>query len=117
VNADIPAGSAEDSYNQLDMIQGNAKSARDTLVHNTNANGYALRHQDWVLVAAKTGAVSKVPDWFDSANGYTSHASPGELYNLREDISQRKNLYTEMPDKVAELTRRLEQLRTKSQVR
>jgi arylsulfatase A len=58
-----------------------------------------------------------VPDWFDSANGYTSHASPGELYNLREDISQRKNLYTEMPDKVAELTRRLEQLRTKSQVR
>jgi arylsulfatase A len=117
VNADIPAGSAEDSYNQLDMIQGNAKSARDTLVHNTNANGYALRHQEWVLVAAKTGAVSKVPDWFDSANGYTSHASPGELYNLREDISQRKNLYTEMPDKVAELTRRLEQLRAKSQVR
>ena len=116
-NAEIPAGSAEDSYNQLDMIRGNAKSARDTLVHNTNANGYALRYEDWVLVAAKTGAVSKVPDWFDSANGYTSHASPGELYNLREDIGQRKNLYAEMPDKVAELTRRLEQVRAKSQVR
>lgn len=117
VNADIPAGSAEDSFDQLDMIRGNAKSARDTLVHNTNANGYALRYQDWVLVAAKTGAVSKVPDWFDSANGYTSHTSPGELYNLREDISQRKNLYAEMPDKVADLTRRLEQVRAKSQVR
>jgi arylsulfatase A len=117
VNADIPEGSAEDSYNQLEMIQGNAKSARDTLVHNTNANGYALRYQDWVLIATKTGAVSKVPDWFDSAHGYTSHASPGELYNLREDIGQSKNLYAEMPDKVAELSRRLEQLRAKSQVR
>ena len=61
VGSDIPAGSGEDSYSQFTFIKGESPSVRDTVVHNTNANGYALRHGDWVLIAAKTGAVSKVP--------------------------------------------------------
>jgi len=117
VGADIPAGSAEDSYSQLALIKGEAPSARTTVVHNTNANGYALRHDDWVLIAAKTGAVSKVPEWFDAANGYTKNPNPGELYNIRTDLAQKHNLYAEQPDKVKELTVLLEQLRAKGQVR
>ena len=62
---------------QLAMIKGDGPSARDTLVHNTNANVYALRHGDWVLIAAKTGAVSKAPEWFDEANGYTKNDHAG----------------------------------------
>ena len=115
--SDIPAGSAEDSYNQLPLIKGESPSARATLVHNTNANSYALRHGDWVLLAAKTGAVSKVPEWFDQANGYTPHPHPGELYNLRDDLSQKHNLYAEHPDKVRELANLLEQVRATGQVR
>ncbi len=117
IGADIPAGSAEDSYNQLAFIKGETLSARDTLVHNTNANGYALRHGDWVLIAAKTGAVSKVPDWFDQANGYTKHTQPGELYNLRDDLAQKVNLYADQPEKVKDLSALLEQLRAKGQMR
>ncbi len=117
VGATIPEGSAEDSYDQLAMIQGEKPSARDTLVHNTNANGYALRHGDWVLIAAKTGAVSKVPDWFNEANGYSMNDHAGELYNLRDDLSQKHNLYASEPDRVKELSERLQQLREKSQVR
>ncbi|MBC7966140.1 MAG: arylsulfatase [Fuerstia sp.] len=117
VGADIPAGSGEDSYSQLPLIKGESPSARDTLVHNTNANGYALRHGDWVLIAAKTGAVSKVPEWFDQANGYTRHTQPGELYNLRDDLAQKRNLYAEQPDKVRELSTLLVQVRAKGQVR
>ncbi len=117
VGAEVPAGSAEDSYDQLAMIKGEGPSARDTLVHNTNANGYALRHGDWVLIAAKTGAVSKVPEWFDEAYGYTKNDQAGELYNLRNDLAQKQNLYAEEPDKVKELTEKLNQIREKSQVR
>ncbi len=43
-DAEIPPGSAEDSYNQLQLLQGTGSSARQTLVHNTNPKGYALRH-------------------------------------------------------------------------
>lgn len=117
VGADIPAGSAEDSYNQLALIKGEGPSARDSLVHNTNPNGYALRHGEWVLIEAKSGAVSKVPAWHDVANGYVPNNQPGELYNLKQDLSQKKNLYTEMPEKVAELKALLAKVREQGQVR
>jgi arylsulfatase A len=117
VGADIPAGSAEDSYNQLALIKGEGPSARNTVVHNTNPNGYAMRHGDWVLIDSKSGAVSKVPAWFDEANGYTENSQPGELYNLREDLAQKKNHYAEMPEKVAELKALLAKVREKGQVR
>jgi arylsulfatase A len=117
VGAEIPPRSAEDSYNQLAMLKDGAASARQTLVHNTNPNGYALRHGDWVLIAAKTGGVTKVPPWFDEANGYSKNSLPGELYNLRDDLAQKHNLYAEHPDKVRQLTSLLEQVRANGQVR
>jgi arylsulfatase A len=113
----IPAGSAEDSFNQLSLIKGEGPSVRDTLVHNTNPNGYALRHGDWVLIQARTGAVSKVPAWFDQANGYAPDNLPGGLFNLREDLPQMKNRHAEMPEKVAELEALLARVREKGQVR
>jgi arylsulfatase A len=117
IGAPIPAGSAEDSYDQLGMWMGTEPSARRTLVHNTNANGYALRHGEWVLIAAKSGSVSKVPEWYDRALGYTPNDQPGELYNLREDLSQKRNRYAEVPDKVKELSGLLMQIRGQGQVR
>jgi len=117
VGASIPAGSAEDSYNQLGLLKGESASVRETLVHNTYADGYALRHGDWVLLVAKTGAISRVPPWFDEANGYTTNSFPGELYNLRKDLAQKHNLYGEQPEIVQQLTKLLEQIRMQPQVR
>ncbi len=117
VGHDIPAKCAEDSYNQLPLFTGAAKSARDTLVHNTNANGYALRHGDWVLIDAKSGGVTRVPAGFDKANGYKANTQPGELYNLKADLSQKTNLYAEMPEKVKELKALLTKARAGGQVR
>lgn len=113
VDFKLPKDSGEDSLNQLPLLQGNGKSARDTLVHNTNANGYALRHGDWVLIATKTGSVSGVPKWYDQAQGYKPNTSPGELYNLREDLGQKNNLYDKHPDIVAKLTKMLAEIRKK----
>jgi arylsulfatase A len=113
----IPADSAEDSINQLPLWKAVRPSARETVVHNTNANSYALRHGDWLLIAAKSGAVTKVPDWFDKANGYSPNPSPGELYNLREDLGQKKNLYADNQKIIDDLTRRLSAIQAKGQSR
>jgi arylsulfatase A len=80
-------------------------------VHNTNANGYAIRQGDWVLIDTKSGGVSAVPSWYDEENGYQRNTQPGELYNLAEDPGQRKNLYADHPDKVAELRALLQKIR------
>ena len=111
IGADIPAGSAEDSLNQLPLLKGIGATTRETLVHNTNPNRYALRHNEWVLIDTKTGAGSEVPEWFNAANGYTQNVFPGELYNLQTDLAQKQNLYAEHPDKVATLRELLAEVR------
>ena len=70
-----------------------------------------------MLIAAKTGAVSKVPAWLDRARGYKPHDQPGELYNLRSDLGQRTNLYAEHPERVGQLSEKLKEIRRTSQVR
>ena len=83
-------------------------------MHNTVADAYAIRHDQWVLIAAKTGAHSQVPAWFDRENGYAKNAHPGELYDLSTDLAQKKNLYAEKPEKVRELAVLLEQIRERT---
>ncbi|MEZ6124454.1 MAG: arylsulfatase [Planctomycetaceae bacterium] len=116
VGAEIPQGTAEDSYDQLPLLKGQA-SQRHTIVHNTNASGYALRHDNWVLIQAKSGGVSAVPDWFDTANGYEKETHPAALYDLSADISQKHDLSSKHPDKVTELQQMLKTLQNHSQVR
>jgi arylsulfatase A len=118
LGVELPADSAHDSHNLLPVWKApRTPSPRRTIVHNTNANGYALRHDHWLLVAARTGAVSAVPAWFNSAHGYAAHDHPGELFDLARDLAQRHNLYGEQPAKVAELQALLAQVRAKGQVR
>lgn len=111
VDYKIPAKSAEDSLDQLGLLRGEAKSARDTIVHNTNPGVYAIRRGDWLLIAAKSGGGTPVPAWFDAANGYRPNTEPGALYNLRDDLAEKRNRYTEEPEKVAELMKRLAEVR------
>lgn len=61
--------------------------------------------------------MSKVPAWFDEANNYSKNDQPGELYDLSKDLPQRHNLYSQNPDKVAELQALLAKTREKGQVR
>jgi len=115
--ADLPAGAAPDSYNLLPVLIQGTQSPRQSIVHNTMSDGYAIRHKQWLLVAARTGGVSQVPAWFDHENDYTPHELPGELYDLSQDLGQHHNLFGELPAKVSELQSLLSQLRAKGQVR
>jgi arylsulfatase A len=115
--AQLPPNAAEDSYNLLPVLRDNAPSPRQSLVHNTKPNAYAVRHENWVLIAAATGAQSKVPEWFNPANGYADDDLPGELYDLAADPAQKRNLFADRPDKVKELTALLATIRAKGQAR
>jgi arylsulfatase A len=96
----LPAGAAEDSHDLLAVWKDRAP-----------------RQDQWVLVAAKTGAVSRIPPWFDPANNYKPHDEAGELFDLSKDLAQRNNLYAQLPEKVAELQNVLKAIRAKGQVR
>ena len=52
----LPDDAAEDSYDLLPLWSGKTKnSGRDSLIHNTFEDAYAIRSGDWNLIAAKTG--------------------------------------------------------------
>lgn len=112
VGADVPEGSAEDSLDQRACLLGTGPSVRTTLVHNTNPRSYALREGDWVLIDARSGGISQVPPWFDELEDRRRPDRPaeGELYNLREDPGQRRNLYGDQPERVAAMRRDLQRM-------
>jgi arylsulfatase A len=76
---------------------------REGLVHASASGKLAIRQGDWVLIAAASGqdnnkAIGE-PAWFRTDRGYADHKHPFELYNLREDPTQKANLYAEQIDR------------------
>lgn len=112
VNYGLPSNSADDSFNFLPYLKGNSSNPpRDTMVHNTYKNAYALRQGDWVLINSKSGAQKKTPNEWLEKHKTPAEDEPVGLYNLKEDIGQRVNLAAKNPEKVAQLKARLKEIR------
>jgi len=107
----LPDDAAEDSHTMLPYLKGESDIVRASHVHNTKAGEYAIRDGDWLLINAKDGYTVHVrKDWERRHNYPPSDDTPVELYNLAEDIGQRKNLAAKHPDKVKEMQTLLNQI-------
>ncbi len=108
----LPSGAALDSYDMSPLLRGEPPDSpiRTVHVHNTFENHYALRQGDWVYLDVKSGAHSKVPEWYDEEHGYVANPHEKALYNLRDDISQRVNLIGQYPERAAAMKEALEQV-------
>ncbi len=115
VGFDLPDSAAEDSHDLIPLLHGKegAETIRKFHVHNTKADHYAVRQGDWVLINSKSGQVTRVPDWFNRENGYRKNSLDVALYNIRNDIAERDNLADKHPEKVAELRKLLERIRSR----
>ena len=115
VDYPLPDNSAEDSCDQLPAWKDNTDktAVRTSHVHNTAANKYAIRKDNWVLIDYKTGSMSEMPDWYIQDNQYDTDMPKGGLYNLNEDVGQHKNYINEYPEKAAELRKLLKSIRDK----
>jgi len=109
----LPAEAGEDSYNILPALLGERLDApiRTATILHSGSGKLAIRRGDWVLIDAPTGddnGRSGEPEWLKQERGYKPNTFPGELYNLRSDLAQRKNLYGEKPNMVKRLKALLE---------
>ncbi len=114
VNFALPKNAAEDSFNFLPYLRGESPTPpRSFMVHNTNAKSYAIREGDWLLVDAATGYTSRKPDaaWNKKHRQPADDTLPVELYNLKDDLGQLKNLAASEPGKVRHLQDLLKRLR------
>jgi len=114
VGEKLPDNAGEDSYSILPALLGeklNGPIRKATVLHSISGK-FALRQGDWVLIDAPSGDDNREPDWFKQERGYTAHTQPGELYNLREDLTERRNLYGERPEIVQRLKALLEKYKS-----
>ena len=107
----VPAGAGEDSVSIAPLLRGGGADVRSCAMHHSMKGKYALRRGDWVFIDAPTGDDNAEPDWFRAERGYTPHDCPGELYDLRVDLSQAVNRYADHPDVVAEMKELLDRVR------
>jgi arylsulfatase A-like enzyme len=134
-DASIAGHAAGDSVSFLPVLTGESHTARESLIYQGFETGLtALREGPWVYVPAQgsdgdTTTKGKKKERMMSfaelglANSdYTPDGKlkpgspPGQLYNLKGDLSQRHNLYDQHPERVAQMKARLELIKSRKAV-
>lgn len=103
----LPANAGEDSVSLLpDLLDTERRGPRPALVHHSINGSFAIRQGDWKLVlCADSGGWSAPTPGSPEAKGLPEI----QLYNLRSDPAESRNLHAERPADVARLTQLLEQ--------
>jgi arylsulfatase A-like enzyme len=100
LDVQLPAEAGEDSVSLLSILSGQHKPIREHAVSQSIQGVLAIRQGPWKLI-------------FGSGSGGWTKGSvntPGQLYNLADVLGEEKNLYAREPERVAELTARMEQI-------
>ncbi len=113
--SDLGGQAPEDSVSILPLLQGKTDVAvRSHAVHHSCSGGFAIRKGHWVFIDGPSGddnGAHGEPDWFKKERGYRTHDFSGELFDLREDLSEKTNRFGDHPDVVQELSVMLEQVK------
>ena len=114
VGQNLPEDAAPDAMTMLPLLKGEDSEVRPWTIHHSCSGTFAVRKGRWVFIDAPTGDDNKEPGWFRAERGYTAHDCPGELYNLEDDISERRNLFLQYPDVAKDLKGILEAAKANS---
>ncbi|MEI8235104.1 MAG: arylsulfatase [Verrucomicrobiota bacterium] len=90
----LPENAGEDSFSFLPLLKGQDKPIRPNLVNHSGQGGYGIRCGDWKLILE----VDK------------KDRRPVQLFNLAEDIGEKKDLADQYPERVAEMRALMEKL-------
>lgn len=104
VGISLPDNAGEDSVSNLPIWLGTAdKPIRDAVVHHSINGSFSIRKGKWKLELCPGSG-----GWSEPRPGEESPDAPRvQLYDLDDDISERRNRADEYPQLVAEMTRLL----------
>ncbi len=93
------------------LTTSGAASPRETFLYHNGARLTAIRHKDWKLVFARParGAMPYMPGWLV---GHIESLPEAQLFNLRTDPAESKNLAAGHPEVVKHITKLAEEART-----
>jgi arylsulfatase A-like enzyme len=100
----LPASAAPDSLNLLPALLGDDRKGRDYLVE--QAGPLSLTDGSWKYIAPSKGPKKSLHTNIEMGND-----PGGQLYDLRSDPGETRNLSAEHPEKVAAFAAKLQKLR------
>lgn len=98
----IPAdNNGEDSFSFWKVLNGETNNpVRHSMVHHSSGGFYSIRSGNWkYIVGLGSGGFSHPSKLNPPKKGPF-----GQLYNLKDDIGEERNLYLQYPEKVSELS-------------
>jgi arylsulfatase A-like enzyme len=110
--ARLPNDAAEDSYDILNVLLGRQgeEPVRRHVLQQTISLALSIRDGEWKYLDHKGSGGNRYDrgQMKQYAIEDTAPKAPGQLYNLKDDPGETKNLYFEHPEIVARLKRQLE---------
>jgi arylsulfatase A-like enzyme len=101
---------APDSFDACEALRGRSQIARDHLVE--HAGTLSLIQGDWKYIEP-----SNKPKFNKNTNTELGNNPEPQLYNLRDDLGERKNIAAEYPDKVRAMAALLQRIRQQGRSR
>ena len=101
----VPETAGEDSASFLPTLKGEAQPARSAVVHHSINGSFAVREGDWKLLLAGDSGGWSAPRPGAKGNGTLPAV---QLYNLKADIGETKNLHESEAATVQRLTKVLD---------
>jgi arylsulfatase A-like enzyme len=102
--ADLPNDAAEDSVSLLPILEGKATSpVREATVHHSIDGAFAIRQGDWKLIVARGSG-----GWSQPEAKAPKDLPAVQLYNLRDDPAETKNLQADQTARVDQMKALLE---------
>ena len=103
--AELPEKGAEDSFSWVPLFEGKSDQFERAPVINHSANGtFAIRDGEWKLILGNGSGGREKPRG-------KPFGKPYQLYDLKNDPGEKKNLATKYPEIVSRLTKRCEAIR------
>lgn len=100
----LAKNAGEDSLSFLSLLKraSQPKPYRTSVIHHTPRGIYAIRERDWVFIDDASPPDSE-PEWYRKSLRVDLPEHPAQLYNLKSDPKQTKNLYEQYPEKAQEM--------------
>lgn len=101
LGVDLPDGQGQDSRSIWPVLTGEADHAvgQEAVVHHSSRGYFAVRKGDWKLIDGLGSGGFSEPAVIESEPGKPN----GQLYNLKDDPQESRNVYAEFPEIVREL--------------
>ena len=91
VDKQLPEGAGEDSRSFRSLLEGASQPTRTLAIHHSLRGEFAIRSGDWKLMRSRGSGGFSTPRKMNPPR-----SSPrGQLYNLKEDLSETKNVWNE----------------------